>query len=93
MVDLEATVPFPQMPGGRLDPGDEVIVDEEDMEFVPVPPKRGRPRKACNQELLSEVLRLYFIEKKSMRQIAAMVGVSHMSVYRMLSDPTLELLI
>ncbi len=55
--------------------------------------RRGRPKKAHDQERLTEVVRLYFIEKMSMRQVADVIGVSHMSVYRMLSDPTVELLI
>ncbi|MEW6749284.1 MAG: hypothetical protein AB1295_06275 [Candidatus Micrarchaeota archaeon] len=55
--------------------------------------RRGRPKKSVDKELLSEVLRMYFVEKLSMRKIADVVGMSHMSVYRMLSDPTVELLI
>ncbi|MFN7990699.1 MAG: helix-turn-helix domain-containing protein [Candidatus Micrarchaeia archaeon] len=62
------------------------------MEAV-VPLKRGRPRRSYNHEQLTQVLRLYFIEKMSMRKVADVIGVSHMSVYRMLSDPTLEVLI
>ena len=57
------------------------------------PVRRGRPRKAYDQGRLDEVVRLYFVEKMSMRQVAEVVGVSHMSVYRILSDPTLEILI
>lgn len=60
---------------------------------VVVPARRGRPRKEHDRQRLDEVLRLYFIEKMSMRQVADVVGVSHMSVYRMLSDPSLEILI
>ena len=55
--------------------------------------KKGRPKKGMSEQKLSEVVRLYFLEKLSMRQVADIVGVSHMSVYRMLSDPNLELLI
>jgi len=55
--------------------------------------RKGRPRAGVNEKRLTEVLRLYFLEKMSMRQVADIVGVSHMSVYRMLSDPNLELLI
>ena len=55
--------------------------------------KKGRPKKGMDEQKLSEVVRLYFLEKLSMRQVADIVGVSHMSVYRMLSDPNLELLI
>lgn len=62
--------------------------------FAPLPMRRrGRPRRGFNEERLAEVLRLYFVEKLSMRQVADVVGVSHMSVYRMLSDPNVELLI
>lgn len=60
-----------------------------DMDVV----KRGRPRKGQNETRLAEVLNLYFVEKLSMRKVADVLGVSHMSVYRMLSDPNLELLI
>ena len=55
--------------------------------------RRGRPKKSANKELFGAVIRMYFIEKLSMRRIADVVGVSHMSVYRMLSDPNVELLI
>jgi DNA-directed RNA polymerase specialized sigma subunit len=55
--------------------------------------RRGRPKKEPSPDRLAEVLRLYFVEKLSMRQVADVVGVSHMSVYRMLSDPDVELLI
>lgn len=91
MVDLEAAIPYPEMPEEAAP--DEIVVDKEDMELVPVPPRKGRPRKEYDQKLLGEVLRLYFVEKLSMRQVADIIGVSHMSVYRMLSDPTVELLI
>lgn len=55
--------------------------------------RRGRPKKSVDKELLGAVLRMYFVEKLSMRRIADVVGVSHMSIYRMLSDPSVELLI
>ena len=90
VIDLEASIPFPEMPAEA--DRDEILVDKEDMELVPAP-KRGRPKKAYDQDLLNEVLRLYFVEKMSMRQVANLIGVSHMSIYRMLSDPTVELLI
>ena len=82
MVDFEAAGPpeFPEGPSPRV---------REDL----VAAKRGRPRKGFDQRRLNEVLRLYFIEKMSMRQVAEVVGVSHMSIYRMLSVPTVELLI
>lgn len=90
MVDLEAAVPFPEVPVDR--PAQVVFVENGDRQIME-PAKRGRPRKVYNQEILGEVLRLYFVEKLSMRQVADLVGVSHMSVYRMLSDPNVELLI
>ncbi|MDD5172126.1 MAG: hypothetical protein PHF60_03765 [Candidatus ainarchaeum sp.] len=66
----------------------------EDAGFVALPSRRrGRPKKEPSPDRLAEVLRLYFVEKLSMRQVADVVGVSHMSVYRMLSDPNVELLI
>ena len=83
MVDLESVAP-PDFPEGPS-PG----VREE----LVAAPRRGRPRKGFDQRRLDEVLRLYFIEKMSMRQVADVVGVSHMSIYRMLSDPNVELLI
>ncbi len=93
MVGFEATAPVPAFPDERVDPRDKVVVDTGDMEVVAAPTKRGRPKRAYNQEQLTEVLRLYFVEKMSMRQVADIIGVSHMSVYRMLSDPNIEVLI
>jgi DNA-directed RNA polymerase specialized sigma subunit len=93
VVENGAAVPAPEFPDERLEHNDKVVVDDEDVEFVAAPAKRGRPKKADNEKQLAEVLKLYFIEKMSMRQVADIVGVSHMSVYRMLSDPTVELLI
>ena len=93
MVGFEATAPVPAFPDERVDPRDKLVVDPGDMEVVAAPTKRGRPRRAYNQEQLTEVLRLYFVEKMSMRQVADIIGVSHMSVYRMLSDPNIEVLI
>ncbi|MBI5046551.1 helix-turn-helix domain-containing protein [Candidatus Micrarchaeota archaeon] len=55
--------------------------------------RKGRPRKGYDEQQLTEVLRLYFLEKLSMRKVADVVGLSHMSVYRMLSDPNVELLV
>ena len=92
MVGFEASAPVPVFPGERPEP-DRVVVGKGDMELVALPSRKGRPRKVQNQQQLAEVLRLYFIEKLSMRRIADVIGVSHMSVYRMLSDPNLELLI
>lgn len=68
------------------EPGDNVRVDE-------ISHRRGRPRKGQDDAQLAKVLNLYFIEKLSMRKVADVLGVSHMSVYRMLSDPNIELLI
>ena len=84
---------MPAFPDERVDPRDKIVVDQGDMEVVAAPTKRGRPRRAYNQEQLTEVLRLYFVEKMSMRKVADIIGVSHMSVYRMLSDPNIEVLI
>ena len=55
--------------------------------------RRGRPRKAQSEARMQEVLQLYFVERLSMRKIAEVMGVSHMSVYRMLSDPNIEVLL
>ena len=70
---------------------DSVVVEEDDMEYVAA--RRGRPRKLQSKDQLAQVLKLYFVEKLSMRKVADVLGVSHMSIYRMLSDPNLELLI
>ena len=80
MVDDVPAGPVPDLRDGQL-------------EVEGLPARRGRPRKSADKELLGEVIRMYFIEKLSMRRIADVVGVSHMSVYRMLSDPNVELLI
>ncbi len=84
-------------PGGPEgpEPGEieeKVVVDEEDMEFV-AHAKRGRPRKLQEPETLQKIVQMYFVERMSMREVADNLGVSHMSVYRMLSDPAIELLI
>ncbi len=92
VVGFEATAPAPVFPDERVDRRDRIVVDKGDMEVV-APVRRGRPKRAYNQEQLGEVLRLYFVEKMSMRKVAEVIGVSHMSVYRMLSDPTIEVLI
>jgi hypothetical protein len=81
-----AAAPVPEVPEGPD------RVEEEDMDEV-LPPRRGRPKRAYDRDRLTEVMRLYFLEKMSMRQVADVMGVSHMSVYRMLSDPAVELLI
>jgi len=81
----------PEGPEGP-EPGEKVKVYEKDMVAV-VPAKRGRPKKGSDNTQLTKVLNLYFIEKLSMRKVADVLGMSHMTVYRMLSDPNLELLI
>jgi DNA-directed RNA polymerase specialized sigma subunit len=87
-----------RMLDGRDDRSSLDIVESEDL-GLKAPrsrgsdKKKGRPKKGMDEQRLSEVVRLYFLEKLSMRQVADIVGVSHMSVYRMLSDPNLELLI
>ncbi len=42
---------------------------------------------AANSSLLNSVLKMYFVERLSVRKIAKALGVSHMTVFRMLSDP------
>lgn len=91
MDPLDDSLPVPERDEGPLPP-DKVLVEEGDMELA-VPVRRGRPRKLADRQKLSEVLRLYFVEKLSMREVADLLGVSHMSVYRILSDPDVELLI
>ena len=77
--------------------GPEVPVEPPGPERVDEVPygssRRGRPRKALSETRMQEVLHLYFVERLSMRKVAEVVGMSHMSVYRMLSDPNVELLL
>jgi|WetSurMetagenome_2_1015567.scaffolds.fasta_scaffold424725_1 hypothetical protein len=80
----------PEFPGDRSEQRDRLVGGVDDAGYAS---RRGRPKKACNEERLAEVVRLYFLEKMSMRQVAEVMGVSHMSIYRMLSDPAVELLI
>ncbi len=77
----------PQVPVEPPEPGR--VVDEG----VYASPRRGRPKKAYTEAKLQEVLQLYFVERLSMRKVAELMGMSHMSVYRMLSDPNVELLL
>ncbi|MBI2079398.1 helix-turn-helix domain-containing protein [Candidatus Micrarchaeota archaeon] len=58
----------------------------------------GAPQKRSNfgkvdGELLSEILRLYLVERLSFRRIARLLNISHMTVYRAIADPDLEVLI
>ena len=80
----------PEFPGDRSERRDRVYGEGYGEGYAV---RRGRPKKACDQEMLAQVVRLYFLEKMSMREVAEVIGVSHMSVYRMLSDPAVELLI
>jgi transposase len=90
--NMEPCGPSPPAPDLGPSRSDTVVVDDDDVEFV-TSPKRGRPKKLNTKEQLSQVLKLYFVEKLSMRKVANVLGVSHMSIYRMLSDPNLELLL
>ena len=85
VVDQGPIGPAPDLRDGDLD-------GLESMDLS-LPLKKGRPKRAVCKERLADVIRMYFLEKLSMRQIADIIGVSHMSVYRMLSDPSVELLI
>ncbi len=58
----------------------------------PSPSRRGRPRKV-NALVQDQALRLYFINRLSMREVAKVLGLSHMTVYRLLSDPNVEVLL
>jgi transposase-like protein len=80
----------PEFPGDRAERRDRIVADGYGEGYAV---RRGRPKKAPDGEMLAQVVRLYFLEKMSMRQVADVMGVSHMSVYRMLSDPAVELLI
>jgi hypothetical protein len=84
-------IDVPDGPEGPEPGEDRVVVDDDDMEFVAH--KRGRPRKLQGTETLEKLVQMYFVERMSMREVADNLGVSHMSVYRMLCDPAIELLI
>ncbi|MBI5223102.1 hypothetical protein HY990_01640 [Candidatus Micrarchaeota archaeon] len=55
--------------------------------------KKGRFRKSFDSKRFEEIVRLYFLEKLSVRKIASLTGLSHMTVYRMLSDPNVAILV
>jgi hypothetical protein len=80
----------PEVPVDPPNP-DRLVVEEPDLGRGAS--KRGRPRKARSAARIEEVLHLYFVERLSMRKVAEVLGMSHMSVYRMLSDPNVELLL
>ena len=97
MTDLDIESGFPDFPVPGPEPElradkERVFVDDGDMVFVGRA-KRGRPRKLSSPDVIQRVVQLYFVERLSMRKIADNLGVSHMSVYRMLSDPGLKLLL
>lgn len=50
------------------------------------PPRRGRPRVGRNQDNIKKVAELYFLERLSVRKVASVLGLSHMTVYRMLDE-------
>ena len=63
-----------------------------DVPNPPKPPGRGRP-KVSDKEMAMEALRLYMLERLSLRKVARVMGVSHMTVYRLLNDSDLGLLL
>lgn len=67
-----------------------VPVPEPIVPMEPPSPSRTYKKK---EEMIDQVLQLYFVRRYSMRKIASILGMSHMSVYRMLSDPNVEILI
>ncbi|MEW5996657.1 MAG: helix-turn-helix domain-containing protein [Candidatus Micrarchaeota archaeon] len=46
-----------------------------------------------DNRLLNEILRLYIFERMSIREVADLLGMSHMTVYRAISDPSLRVMI
>lgn len=50
------------------------------------PPRRGRPKVGRDDECLRKVAELYFLERLSVRKVATVLGLSHMTVYRMLNE-------
>ncbi len=63
-----------------------------DVPKPPKPPGRGRP-KLSTREMAAEVLRLYMLERLSLRKVARVMGISHMTVYRLLNDSDMGLLL
>lgn len=54
------------------------------------PPRRGRPRVGRDNASMGRIVELYFRERLSMREVASVVGLSHMTVYRMLNEVDLS---
>jgi len=50
------------------------------------PPRRGRPRVGRDAGSVQKVAELYFCERLSVRKVASVMGLSHMTVYRMLNE-------
>lgn len=46
-----------------------------------------------DNRLLNEIFRLYIFERLSIREIADLLGMSHMTVYRAMNDPSLRVMI
>ncbi|HLC69011.1 MAG TPA: hypothetical protein VJH24_04165 [Candidatus Bilamarchaeaceae archaeon] len=55
----------------------------------------SKPRRSriVDEQLLSEILRLHFIERFSIRKTANILGLSHMTVHRALSNERLALVV
>lgn len=52
-----------------------------------------KSRLKVDDETLVKMLRLYYVDKLSVRKVADVMGISHMSVYRAVTDANIELLI
>lgn len=54
------------------------------------PPRRGRPKVGRDQESVQKVAELYFCDRLSVRKVATVMGLSHMTVHRMLNEIDLQ---
>lgn len=55
--------------------------------------QRKKRKGIVDARLFDRILKLYFYERMSLREIADVLGVSHMTVYRALNNPETEVLI
>lgn len=56
------------------------------------PPQRGRPKVGRDNRSVQRVAELYFCDRLSVRKVASVMGLSHMTVYRMLNEIDLHII-